>query len=134
MAFPVPKIVFDPGSGAVTLNFTYPDTQKPKGDPLQAVRHDSVSSSGIRQCMVERVDTLKNVNVENIPWADLPNWQVFAAYAVQGGSFAYYPDATSSNFQTWELTDDNYDPKFNAFGLSKLTLKLRLVPGGPSIP
>lgn len=134
MPYPIPKITFDDGSGPATLTFTYPDIQKPKADPLQALRHDSISSSGIRQCMVERVDTLKTVQVENVPWADMPAWQVFMAYAVQGGSFTYYPDAAAANFQTWELVDDNFDPKFNSFGLSKLTLKLRQVPGGAAFP
>lgn len=134
MPYPIPQIIYDPGTGRVTLSFTYPDVQKPMAQPLQATRHDSFSSSGIRQCMLERVDTLKNVQVENIPWTDMPAWQAFFNYAIQGGDFEYYPDATSGEFQTWELADDKFDPKFNSFGLSKLSMQLRLVPGGLSFP
>ncbi len=129
-----PKIVYDPGTGDVTLAFTYPDVQKPFADPLEAVRHDSITSSGLRQTMLERVDIIKNVQVDSIPWADLPNWQAFFTYAVRGGSFSYYPDSDSPDFQTWELTDDKFDPKFNLRGLSKLSFKLRLVPGGDAFP
>ncbi len=132
MPFIIPQIVYDAGSGMVTLNFTYPDIQKPMTDPLEAVRHDSITSSGLRQTMLERVDAVKNLQLENIPWADLPALAAFMSYAIQGGSFLYYPDAAGSAYQTWELVDDKFDPKFNTRGLSKCTLKLRKVPGGAS--
>jgi hypothetical protein len=126
MPYPIPRIVY----GAGTLNFTYPDIQKPMIDLLDAVRHDSITSSGLRQTVTERVDTLKDVTLENIPWADLPNLAAFLNYAIAGGSFQYYPDAAASAYQTWELVDTKFDPKFNVRGLSKCTLKLRRVPGG----
>jgi hypothetical protein len=131
---PTPRIVYDPGTGAVTLDFTYPDTQKPMTDPLEALRHDSITSSGIRQTITERVDTLKDLNLENIPWGDLPVLGAFMQYAVTGGSFQYYPDVTATAFQTWELVDTKFDPKLNTRGLSKCTLHLRRVPTGPSSP
>ena len=132
MSYPIPRIVYETDFGAITLDFTYPDVQKPMTDPLQATRHDSITSSGLRQTMLERVDTLKNLELANIAWADLPALGEFMAFAVQGGSFQFYPDATQTAYQTWELLDDNFDPRFSARGLSKCTLKLRLVPGGAS--
>jgi hypothetical protein len=130
MPYPIPKVVYDPGSGPVTLNFTYPDTQKPMTDLLEAVRHDSFSSSGVRQSMLERVDVVKTFQLESIPWADVPALATFVNFAIQGGNFKFFPDATLSAFQTWELVDDKFTPQFNFFGISKCTLKLRKVPGG----
>jgi hypothetical protein len=128
MAFPIPRIIY----GSTILDFTYPDVQKPMTDLLQAVRHDSITSSGLRQSMVERVDVLKTLQFDSIPWADLPAFSDFIKYAIEGGSFQFYPDATASAFQTWELVDDNFSPQFSSRGLTKCTLKLRQVPGGTS--
>jgi hypothetical protein len=134
MAYLIPQIAYDAGLGLTFLNFTYPDVQKPMADPLDALRHDSITSSGLRQTVTERVDTLKDVNLENIPWVDLPALATFMNYAIGGGSFRYYPDVTASAYDTWELVDTKFDPKWNARGLSKCTLKLRRVPGGASSP
>ena len=131
-AFPVPKIVYDSGSGPVTLNFTYPDTGKPYADWLSAQRTDAITSSGIRQPVIARVDVMKSLQVENVPWADLPAWSDFLRFAIGGGIFLFYPDVTQPIYSTWELSDDKFSPKFSARGLSKLTLNLRRVPGGPS--
>jgi hypothetical protein len=132
MAYPVPKIIYDPGSGPVTLNFTYPPTQKPMIDNRAAVRHDSMSSSGFRQVALERVDIIRPLQFENVPWIDLQNIGTFIDFALQGFSFSYYPDATLTAFQTFELSDTDFNPTFNVRTLSKFNLKLRLVPGGAS--
>jgi len=134
MAYPIPKFVYDPGTGAVTFTPTYPNMQKPYMDDFEAVRHDSITSSGIRQSMVERVDRIKPVNFEFVPWSDLTNWQNFLNYAIQGGSFSYYPDSTLTGFQTWELVEDKVSPTFVCIGFSKIAFSLRLVPGGASAP
>ena|ERR1035437_2578040 len=134
MAYPIPQIVYDPGTGAVTVTPTYPPVQKPYMDDFQALRHDSITSDGIRQSMLERVDRIKPVMIENAPWTDLPMWEAFFAYAVQGGTFKYYPDATAPAFQTWQLVDDTVSPTFVAFGLSKFVFHMRLVPGGAAYP
>jgi hypothetical protein len=124
MAFPVPKIVF----GSTTLNFTYPPIQKGMLDDLEALRHDSMTSSGLRQVALERVDTIIPLQIEYVPWDDLPNWKAFIDYAIIGGTFDYYRDATLGAFQTCELMDTNFSPKFNARTLSKFSLKLRVIP------
>jgi hypothetical protein len=130
MPFIIPKIIYDPGTGPVTLTFTYPPVSKEVPDALEALVHDSITSSGLRQRMVERVDTVKTLTMENVPWADAANWAAFINYALLGGSFSYYPDATATAFQTWELSDNKFSPTFNARGLSKFTLRIRQVPGG----
>lgn len=134
MSYPIPKILYDPGGGLVTVNPTYPPIQKAQLDDLESVRHDSISSSGIRQVATERIDTIKPLQFENVPWEDLPAWKQFIAFAIEGGTFSYYEDATASAFQTFELLDTSFSPKYNIRGLSKFSLKLRLVPGGASSP
>lgn len=126
----LPKIVYDPGTGAVTLNFTYPPVQKPGIDPLSAIRHDSTTISGIRQAITERVDTLRTVQIDFVPFADLTAWGAFMNFALQGGTFKYYPDATLTAFDTWELEDTDWKLSLNVRLHSKFTLQLRKVIGG----
>ena len=130
MAFVTPKIVY----GSTTLSPTYGPIGKAMMDDRDAVRHDSMSSSGFRQVALERVDIIRPLQFEFVPWTDLAAWQDFIDYALLGGTFAYYPDATASAFQTFELMDTSFSPKFASFNLSKFSLKLRLVPGGASSP
>lgn len=132
MSYPIPKIIYNPGSGPVTLTITYPPVQKAQLDDLDAVRHDSMTSSGLRQVALERVDTIKPLQFENVPWTDLPAWKLFIDFAIQGRAFAYYEDATLTAFKTFELMDVSFNPKFAARNLSKFSLKFRLVPDGPT--
>lgn len=132
MAFPVPKIVW--GTGPTTLAFTYPPIQKGMLDDREALRHDSITSSGLRQSVIERIDIIRPLQMENVPWEDLPAWETFIDFALAGGTFLYYPDATASAYKTFELMDTSFSPRFNARGLSKFSLKLRLVPDGASSP
>jgi len=134
MAYPIPRITYDAGSGTVIVDPTYPNVQKPYLDDFEAVRHDSISTSGVRSSMVERVDRIRNVNFNNVPWADLPMWDAFFSYAVEGGSFVYYPDVTATAFATWELVDDKVSFSFVCRGVSKFEMHMRLVPGGASSP
>jgi hypothetical protein len=128
MAYPIPKIIY----GSTTLAFTFPPVQKPLLDDREAVRHDSITTSGLRQSALERVDIIKHLQMEYVPWADLTAWAAFIDYAIQGGEFSYYLDASLSAFQTFELVDSSFAPTYNSRGLTKFTLKLRLVPGGAS--
>jgi hypothetical protein len=128
MAFVIPKFVYNPGTGNVTLSPTYANVKKPFMDDFEAVRHDSTSSSGVRQSMTERVDRIRPITFESVPWADLPDWENFLAYAIQGGPFEYFPDATLGAFQTFQLVDDKVSPKYQSFGLSSISFSMRLVP------
>ena len=134
MAYPIPRIIYDPGTGTTTVSPTYPNIQKPYMDNFEATRHDSTTSDGTRQSMLERVDRIRPINFESVPWTDLPMWEAFFSYAIQGGNFQYYPDSTATAFQTWQLVDDKITPTFVAIGLSKFVMNMRLVPGGLSSP
>jgi hypothetical protein len=128
MAYPTPKIVYDPGTGAVEVNPTYPNVQKPYADNFEATRHDSITNSGLRQSVLERIDTIRPVIFETVPWADLPMWQAFFAYALQGGAFDYYPDNASTAHASWQLVDDKVSFSFVCIGISKLQMNMRSVP------
>jgi hypothetical protein len=134
VAIPIPKFSYNPGTGTVNFIPTYANVQKPYLDDFEALRHDSISSSGIRQSMVERVDRVKPINFESVPWSDLPAWNSFLSYALLGGDFSYYPDSTATTFATWQIVDDKVSPQFVAIGLSKITFHMRQVPGGASAP
>lgn len=105
---------------------TYPPTNKAFANELDAIRHDSVSGDGHRQVVLERVEEFLPLTFENVPWADMPAWTNFFRYALKGGSFDYYPDRDSSSFQTWVLDDISFKPTFNARGLSRFNMRMRL--------
>jgi hypothetical protein len=129
---PIPQFIYDPGTGPVTVTPTYADVNKPRMSNFEAVRHDSITSSGLRQSMLERVDRVLPITFETVPWTDLAMWEAFFAYAIEGGSFLYYPDNTATAYQTWELVDDKVAVSFASVGLAKFTMNMRLVPGGAS--
>lgn len=127
MSFPVPKIIYDPGTGPVTLSFTYPPIGKPGARPRSAIRHDSDTISGYRQSFVEHVDQFLTLSMDNVPQADETNWAAFIDYAITGGAFDYYPDATSMSFDTYTLQDTDWTPTFAYRTMDKFTIKMRLV-------
>ena len=120
----LPKIVY--GSGPTTLNFTFPPVNKPGTDELKAERTDTITSTGLKQSVFERTDTFKTLQMDYVPAADLANWAAFIAYAIEGGEFEYYPDATiSGTHATYTLEDTDWKPQRNFRGYAKFTLVLR---------
>ncbi len=115
-----PKFIYNPGGGAVTLSPTYPATSKIPVDALAATRHDSITSDGHRQVVTERID-----DVNTVPEADLAGWRSFLGYALGGGPFDYYPDATSGTHETYELVDTGWDPKRVCSKTYSFTIGLR---------
>jgi hypothetical protein len=124
----LPKIVYNAGSGSVTLNFSYPPVQKPGTDEKTATRHDVESSSGILQTVVERVVTFRTVQLDFVPQADLAAWSTFMDWALSGGVFTYYPDATvSGTHDDWQLSDTSWTPAYAFRTFAKFKLKMRKV-------
>lgn len=112
MPLKVPKIVYDPGSGDVTLAFAMPPIKKPGEDELQAESHVTIASAGPRQVITERVDVFRDVEIDFVPLTDLAAWKAFMQYAVEGKSFKYYPDSTAGAFEEWTLEDDKWKPTY----------------------
>jgi hypothetical protein len=90
------------------------------------VRHDNVSSAGLRESVLERVDEFLEVTIENIrAGADLANWRAFLDHALTGAPFAYYPDAGATAFENFTLEDTEARIEFQAPGLYMLELRFR---------
>jgi hypothetical protein len=96
---------------------------------LEATRHDSISISGLKQSITERVDEFLPLQIDFVPLADLPAWEDFMRFALAGGLFNYYPDHLLAGFTTYTLEDDKWQPKRSFFGISKFTLRMRKVVG-----
>jgi hypothetical protein len=121
-----PKIVYTPAGGTEqTLNFGAPPTRQP-ATWKSAVRHDNVSSAGVRESVLERVDRFMEINLDWIrAGADLANWQAFLDHALTGGAFAYYTDSSVESFVNCLLEDTETRIEFKATGIYSLTLKFR---------
>ena len=112
----------------------------------EAVGSVSLSISGKRQVMYLRTDQFFHLVFDaSVPWADMHAWQSFIQYAIQGGSFLYYPDASATAFDEYVLDDAGgsarnqsggsystpaWNPTMGARQLSSFELVLRKVPGG----
>jgi hypothetical protein len=119
-----PKIVYTPvGGSPTTLTPAFSPTQQP-GYMKTAVRHDNVASSGIRETVLERVDTFLEANFL-IPAADLAAWQAFLDYALTGAPFAYYPDNSAPDFTNYQLEDTDAKIEYSAPGRYALPMKWR---------
>lgn len=121
-----PKIVYTPSGGAqTTLTPAFSPTQQP-AYMKTAVRHDNVSSSGVRESVLERVDTFMEANFL-IPAADLAAWQGFLDYALTGAPFAFYPDSSGAAFTNYLLDDTDAKIEFSAPGRYALKMKWRVL-------
>jgi hypothetical protein len=123
MAWIVPKFVFN----STTFVPTYPPKGKVPLDGQRAERHDSLTSSGLRQSVTERIDRVLTLNFPNIPESDLSSWDTFLSWALAAGQFQYYPDSTQMSFYTYQLEDTEGVPEWVGFQLYKLTIRLRRV-------
>ena len=113
----------------MTLNFTYPPINKAGAADLEAVRHDTISISGLKQTITERIDEFLPLQIDFVPLADLPAWTDFMHWALAGGLFLYYADHTSVHAWVYTLEDTTWQPKRNFFGISKFALRMRKVYG-----
>lgn len=121
-----PKIVYSPAGGTEqTLNFVFPPRQLP-GYQKTAVRHDNVSTAGIRESVLERVDEFLEFAMGWIrTGTDLANWQAFLDHALTGAAFAYFPDAAQSAFTNYLLEDTETQIEYKTPGVYTVKLKMR---------
>lgn len=122
-----PQIIYDPGAGPVTLRFTYPPRNVAAYNSV-ATRHDNIASSGVRESILERVDAFLEIQMQTAPaGSDVAGWNSFMQYALQGGQFAYYPNASESAFTSYWLEDTTWNAAYKAPGLYSFKLKFRQV-------
>jgi hypothetical protein len=122
-----PKIVYDAGAGPVTLTFKRPPRKVPAYE-YNAVRHDNISSAGVREAVLERVDTFLEFEMERVAvGADVQAWNQFMEFALGGGQFGYYPDASQPAFTNYWLEDTNWTAAYRSPGQYTFKVKFRQV-------
>jgi len=121
----VPQIVYTASDGTEqTLSFAYPPRQQPAYQK-EAIRHDNISTSGVRESVLERLDEFLELSLEYLPASNVSSWSAFLDFALTGSSFAYYPDASQSSFTNYVLEDMEGKLAYQAPGFYTLKLKLR---------
>jgi len=122
-----PQIVYDPGAGPVTLTFLRPPRKVPAYE-YNAVRHDNISSAGVSEDELERIETFLQLQMEWVAIAaDVQVWNQFMQFALGGGQFGYYPDASQQAFTNYWLEDSNWTAAYKAPGQYTFKLKFRQV-------
>jgi hypothetical protein len=105
----------------------YPPKGKVPVDKQDATRHDSITTSGLRQSITERVDRIVTLDFPFVPESDVTNWDAFVSWAIVGGQFQYYPDSTLSSNNTYQVVDTQLGPEFVSPGFYKFSMNLRRV-------
>jgi hypothetical protein len=122
-----PQIVYNPGTGNVTLAFKYPPKNVTAFN-MDAVVHDNFSSAGVRERILERIDNFLELDIPAVAiGSDLTNWQTFFQFALAGGQFSYYPDASQSSFTNYWLDDAKEVAAYKHPGIYSFKLKFRQV-------
>jgi hypothetical protein len=125
MAFP--QITYYSGSTLFTLAFTYPPTNVAAYNSV-ATRHDNISSSGVRESILERIDNFLEIEMQAVLLgSDVEDWNAFMQYALAGNQFSYYPDASQASFTNYWLEGTTWKPGYKAPGLYSFKLKFRQV-------
>jgi hypothetical protein len=125
-----PQIIYTQSDGSeVTLAFTYPPSQVPAYHKI-ATRHDNISSCGVRESVLERLDEFLEFTVYPIQGGvECENWQAFLDTALSGGLISFYPDASLPAFTNYLLEDTESTLEYKAPGIYALALKLRRAVG-----
>jgi len=95
---------------------------------FKAVRHDNIASSGVRESIVERIDTFLSLEMEWVGiGVDVQAWSSFMSFALAGGQFAYYPDASVLSFTNYWLEDTDWTAGYKSPGQYAFKLRFRQV-------
>jgi len=102
---------------------------------MEAVRHDSITSEGMKRSVLERIDGVTTLTFPYVAGSDMAAWKAFEAFATGGGTFAYRPNKNAyardawdnTGFSTFKLIDMDWKPHFEAPQAFSLEMKLRLV-------
>jgi len=122
-----PQIVYDPGTGPVTLAFAYPPRSVSAYNSV-ATRHDNIASSGVRESILERIDNFLEFDMKAVlSGSDVAAWNGFMQYALTGGQLAYYPDSSQSAFMNYWLEQTTWNAAYKAPGLYSFKMKFRQV-------
>lgn len=131
MALTLPRIVY-PSGGSATLSFIY----QPRFVPFkvyESIRHDNLSSAGLRESIWERTDEFFEFTMEYVKTGtDVVAWDLFMQSALQGLTFDYYPDGSLSDFTTYVLVDTTWRADYKQLGMHSFNVRFRRhVPWNP---
>lgn len=119
----VPKFIYNSN----TFIPQFPSKGKVPVDKQSATRQDSISSSGLRQSITERIDRVLTLDFQTIPESDVADWDSFISWVLAAGQFDYYPDASLTSHNTYQVVDTDLGPEWVAYLTYKLTLNMRRV-------
>ncbi|HEV2380338.1 MAG TPA: hypothetical protein VG206_11150 [Terriglobia bacterium] len=122
-----PQIIYDPGTGPVTLQLQRPPRKVPAYE-FKATRHDNIASSGVRESILERIDTFMSFEMEWVALgSDVQAWSNFMLFALTGSPFAFYPDASQPQFTNYWLEDTDWSAAWKSAGQYSFKVKFRAV-------
>ena len=122
----VPKFVWTDAIGATELIPTYPPVGKTGAAELEAQRHDSITTTGVKQSITDRTDQFLSLDFKWVPSGDMAQWTRFMNWAIAGGVFTYYPNMDDvATFADYTLEDDRWVPKRVAFMTYGFSLRIR---------
>jgi hypothetical protein len=125
--------VYNTGSGDVQFTPTYPAIGKQPNDCLAATRHDSITSSGLKQSVLERIDDVMTLPFLYVPQSDLAAWKTMMTWLLAGNVFAYFPNALVDSWNDYTLDSMDWTPKWVAPYTFSFTLQCRLWVGTPVV-
>src|SRR5271157_5213958 len=122
-----PQIIYDAGNGPTVLTFVRPPRKLPAYE-YNALRHDNISSAGVREAVLERIDAFLEFEMEWVAiGADVQAWNQFMQFALGGGQFGYYPDASQQVCTNYWLEDTDWNAAYKSPGQYTFKLKFRQV-------
>lgn len=114
-----PKIVY-PSGGGTTLTFQVPPRFVPSWAKA-AIRTDSISTAGVKQVILQRIEDFLEFTMEWIAaGSDRDAWKSFLDYALQGGNFDYYPDASQGGHTTYTLENQDLKIEYKSAGRDQI--------------
>lgn len=124
----LPKVIYDPGSGNVTLLFLRGPRQF--ACFYSARVHDNLATGGLRERVVEAKDILITFEMPAIRVTDdYDDWATFMDWALAGGQFSFYPDASlTSDYYHCVSDDTGFEYARNAPGQYAAAFRWRIVP------
>jgi hypothetical protein len=126
MAWIVPKFAYYNGSAIVDFIPTNPATKKTPYGPKVATRHDTTTSSGIKQSVYERTDEIVDMTFENVPESEMASWDTMMGFLLDGRQFDFYQDSTNQlAYVALTLEDTAWEPKWVSWQNYSFTLKFR---------
>lgn len=124
-----PKITYTPPAGGTTQTLMF---QRPPRFVAAfnrvATRHDNLSTAGVKEVVVERVDDFLELTMEYVSLgSSVAAWAAFMAEALQGAQFNYFPDAALGDVTSYTLEDTDFVAEYKAVGEYTFKVKFRKV-------